>query len=78
MSKKTKFLTFFKQFSKFAPLPLLNFGVDLKLNLHYAKFCVSNLFFQKLSKKNLWGVESTPPPPLLGTGRVNKRSLWYF
>ena len=30
--------------------------------LHYAKFGVSNLFFQKLSKKNLWGVGSNPPP----------------
>ena len=29
--------------------------------------------FQKLSKKNLWGVGSTPPPPL-GTGRVNNRA----
>ena len=31
------------------------------LKLNYAKFSVSNLsFFQKLSKKNLWRVGSTP------------------
>ena len=34
------------------------------LKLNYAKFGVSNLFFQKLSKKNLWGVGSTPFGPL--------------
>ena len=37
--------------------------------LHYATFGVSNLFFQKLSKKNLWEVGLTP----LGTGRVKYR-----
>ena len=36
------------------------------LKLDYSKFGVSNLFFQKLSKKNLWGVGSSP----LGKGRV--------
>ena len=62
MSKKPKILTFFQHFPKFATLPLLNFGVNPKfdhtpmcilLKLNYAKFGVSNLFFQKLSKKNL-------------------------
>ena len=32
------------------------------LKLHYAKFCDTNFFLQKLSKKNFWGVGSTPPP----------------
>ena len=35
------------------------------LKLDYAKFGVSNSFFQMLSKKNVWGVGST-----LGKGRV--------
>ena len=30
------------------------------MSVHYAKFGVSNLFFQKLSEKKLWGVGSTP------------------
>ena len=34
------------------------------LKLDYATFGGSNLFFQKLSKKNLWGVAQLPPPPL--------------
>ena len=37
------------------------------LKLEYAKFGVSNLLFQNLSKKNVWGVGSTP---LLGEERV--------
>ena len=41
------------------------------LKLDYAKLGVSSLFFfQKLSKKNLWRLGSTPPP--LGKGRVKK------
>ena len=63
MSKKSIILTFFQHFPDIAPLPLLNFGVDPKfdhtslcvlLKLDYAKFGVSNLFFQKLSKNNLF------------------------
>ena len=46
------------------------------LKLDYAKFGVSNLFFQKLSKKNLWG-SARPPPPPLGKGRV-KLSRYYL
>ena len=39
------------------------------LKFHYEKFGVSSLFFfQKLSKKNLLGVGSTP----LGKGRVKQ------
>ena len=37
------------------------------LKLDYAKFGIFNLFFQKLSKKNLW-----LDPPSLGKGRVNR------
>ena len=37
------------------------------LKLHYLKFGVSNLFFQKLSKKNLWR-SARPPPPLVQEG----------
>ena len=32
------------------------------LKLDCANFGVSNLFFQKLLKKNLWGVGSIPQP----------------
>ena len=38
------------------------------LKLHYA--IILDCFVQNLSKKNLWGVGSTPPP--LGKGRVKK------
>ena len=37
------------------------------LKLNYAKCSVSDLFFQKLSKKDLWGLD----PPASSTGRVN-------
>ena len=40
------------------------------LKLDYEKFGVYNLFFQKLSKKNLWGSDRSPPPPPPGKGRV--------
>ena len=40
------------------------------LKLDYAKFGVSKLFFPKLSKKNLWGVEPPPPPPLVKEGLI--------
>ena len=49
---------------KYAPLSLPNFEKNSKfddmymcilLKFEYAKFRVSNLFFQKLLKKNLWG-----------------------
>ena len=76
MSKKPVILTFFKQFPKFAALPLLNFGVDLKFDhislcVYYQSYIMQSVvfltyFFQKLSKKNLWGAGSTPP---LDTGR---------
>ena len=61
-------LTFFQQFPKFACLALVNFGVDLKfiissyvyiINVRLCKvwfFC----FLQNLSKKDFWGVSSTP------------------
>ena len=39
------------------------------LKLHYAKFDVSRLFCSNVIEENLWGVGSTPPPPL-GKGRV--------
>ena len=39
------------------------------LKLDYAKFGVSNLFFQKLSKKTLQGrLNPLPPPPLVQEG----------
>ena len=66
-------MTFFKQFPKFAPLPLLNFGVDLKFHhialcVYYQSWIMQSLvfltyFLQKLSKKNLWGSARNPPPP---------------
>ena len=79
-SQKTYNLTFFQHFPKFAPLPLPNFGVDLKfdhispmcilLKLDYAKLGVSKLFFSKvIEEKPLGGVGSTPH---LGTGRVKQ------
>ena len=37
------------------------------LQLNYAKFGVSNLFFSKVMEEKSFGVGSTPPP---GTGRV--------
>ena len=37
------------------------------LKLDYAKFGVSNFFFQKLSKETLW---ETLPPLVQGTGSV--------
>ena len=68
--QKSIILTFFKQFPKFAPLPLLNFAVGLKFDhiplcVYYQSYIMQSLvflthFFQKLSKKNLWGVGSTP------------------
>ena len=33
------------------------------LKLDYAKFGVSNLYFSKVIKENLWGGGSPPPPP---------------
>ena len=81
MSKRPINLTFFKQFPKFAPPPLLNVGVDLKFDhillcvyykkLDYAKFGVSNLFLSTVIEEKPLGVGSTPPPPPFGTGRVN-------
>ena len=38
------------------------------LKLNYGKCSVSDLFFQKLSKKDLWGLD---PPPASSTGSVN-------
>ena len=72
--QKTYNLTFFKQFPKFAPLPLLNFGVDLKFDhirlcVYYQSYAMQSLVFltycfQTLSKKNffLWGDQLDPPP----------------
>ena len=34
------------------------------LKLGYAQFCVSDLFFQKLSNINRWGGRLDPPPPV--------------
>ena len=71
MSTKPVILTFFKQFYKFAPLPLLNFRVDLKFDLillcvyyklDYAKFGVSNLFFSKFIEKTIGGRFDPSPP----------------
>ena len=62
-------MTFFKQFPKFAPLPLLNFEVDLKfdhiplcvlLKLKYAKFGVSNLFFPNVIEEKPLGGRLDP------------------
>ena len=58
-----------QHFSKFTPLPLLNFWVNPKLDniplmcillkLDYAKIGVSNLFlFPKVIEENLWGLSS--------------------
>ena len=83
MSKKPIILTFFKQFPKFAPLPLLNFGMDIKfyhipLCVYYQSYIMQSLvfptyFFQKLWKKNLWGGWLDPP---LVTGRVKSGMIW--
>ena len=32
------------------------------LKFNYAKFGVSDLFLSKVIEKNIWGVDSTPPP----------------
>ena len=49
------------------------------LKLNYAKFGVSDLFFQKLLKKHIWGSTRPPPPPPLSKGRVNiQRSACAF
>ena len=68
--QKTYNLDIFKHFSKFAPLPLLNFGVDLKfdhippicilLKLDYANFGVSNLFYAKVIEKPLGRLAQSP------------------
>ena len=69
MSKKPIILTFFQHFPKFAPLPLLNFGVDptfdhppmcILLKLDYVKFGVSNLFFSKVIEEKPLVVGLTP------------------
>ena len=69
--QKTHNFEIFLHFPKFAPLLLSNFEENPKfdhipmyvlLKFHYAKFGVSN-FYQRLSKKNLWGFCSIPPPP---------------
>ena len=86
MPKKPIILTFFEHFPKFAPLPLQNFGMNLKfdhtpmcilLKLDYAKFSVSNLFFSKvIEEKPLegGGGGSVLPPP--DKGRV--KDLFYY
>ena len=42
------------------------------LNLNYAKFGVSNLFFSKVMEEKPLGGRLDSPP--LGTGRVNRES----
>ena len=70
MSKKNIILTFFKQFLKFAPLPLLNLGWITSpyvyiIKVKLCKVCVSSLFF---SKKNLWGSARSPLVQLVQEG----------
>ena len=48
------------------------------LKLDYAKFGVFNLFFQKLSKKHLWGGRLDPHPRRLGKGRVKAAKVENF
>ena len=43
--------------------------------LDYVKFGVSNLFLQKLSKKNLLELGSTPPPPPPSPPSLGKRKV---
>ena len=69
-TKNQQILTFFQHFPKFAPLSLPDFRVDSKFDhihlcVYYLYYIMQSLvfliyFFQKLSKKNLWGVGSNP------------------
>ena len=68
-------MTFFQHFPKFAPLPLLNFGVDPKfdhipyvyiIKVELYKAWCSNLFFSKVIEEKPFGGRLDPP----GTGRV--------
>ena len=72
MSKKPIILTFFQHLPKFAPLPLLTFGIDPKfddtptpmcilLKLDYAKFGVSDLFCSKVIEEKPLGCRLEPP-----------------
>ena len=70
-------LTFFQRFRKFAPFSLPSFVENPKFNhtpmcvwlkLGYGKVSVSNIFFQKLAKKNHWGGGETARPSLVKEG----------
>ena len=71
MSKRPIILTSLKQFSKFAPLPLQNFGVDLKfdyipLYVYYYSWIMQSLVFltyfvQKLQRNTFGGSAQAPP-----------------
>ena len=71
--KQQVFERIFKHFLNFKPLPPLISGVNTKFD--YATLCVlywslvsqnvalKSYFYQKLSRKNLWGSARPPPPP---------------
>ena len=83
--QKTYNFDIFLHFPKFTPLPLLNFGMNLKFDdihlcAYYQSYIMQSLMFpncfvQKLSKKKLWGVGSSLPPP--GKGRANSQILGF-
>ena len=64
-------MAFFKQFPKFAALPLLNFGVDLKFDHIPLRVYYQSYIMQVIDEKPLGGGRLDPPPPP-GTGRGKK------
>ena len=75
--KKPIILTFFKQFPKFASVPLLNFGVDLKFDhiplcVYYRRYIMHSLVFLthffKSYQKKLWGGGGQLDPSLVQEG----------